>query len=243
VRLLKTSRALRKANSQTTAAFNEGIVACERASRWWRRTKCRGILAPHPGHAHARDPQRALCGSFWPMMLSVCGLGIAIALRFGGYGVLHTQMTLGALATFLQIVFFIQFPVQELTNSITQIQGAQASAERVQSLLDADTEIEDSPKSSNEFESRGKEKRRSASSRRWDGCPHPIHRISQRRFRVQSRPDVLARFQSSVHPGQSIALVGPTGGGKTTSSDSPADFMSRLPAKFSSTASTIANAP
>jgi ATP-binding cassette subfamily B protein len=150
------------------------------------------------------------------MMLSVCGIGTALALRFGGLGVMHGQMTLGALATFLQIVFFVQFPIQELTNSITQIQGAQASAERVQSLLDADVEIQDSPAVIE----------RIANHSAHDGDPHlaidgmtaKVHSIEFRNvgFAYKGGQTVLKDFNLFVRAGESIALVGPTGGGKTT---------------------------
>ena len=131
VRLLKTSRDLRKANSQTTAAFNEGIVGVRTSKSMVREERNADEFSILTQAMYGHAVRNAIYASmFWPMMLSVCGIGTALALRFGGIGVIHGTMTLGALATFLQIVFFIQFPVQELTNSITQIQGAQASAER-----------------------------------------------------------------------------------------------------------------
>ena len=62
VRLLKTSRALRKANSQTTAAFNEGIVGVRTSKSMVREdAKRRRILASHPGDVRPRRAKRALC--------------------------------------------------------------------------------------------------------------------------------------------------------------------------------------
>ena len=153
---------------------------------------------------------------FWPMMLSICGLGTALALRFGGIGVIHGTMTLGALATFLQIVFFIQFPVQELTNSITQIQGAQASAERVQSLLDANVEIEDSPAVIERIRGQAIKPRQPQVA--IDGMDSRVHSIEFRNvgFSYNGGQTVLSDFNLFVRAGESIAIVGPTGGGKTT---------------------------
>jgi len=151
---------------------------------------------------------------FWPMMLSVCGVGTALALRFGGLGVIHGQMTLGVLVTFLQIVFFIQFPVQELTNAITQIQGAQASAERVQSLLDAEVEIEDSPAVIERIRNCTAGDPHTAI----DGMDSRVHTIEFRNvgFGYKGGQAVLSDFNLRVRAGESIAIVGPTGGGKTT---------------------------
>jgi ATP-binding cassette, subfamily B, bacterial len=162
------------------------------------------------------------------MMLSICGVGIALALRFGGLGVIHGQMTLGALATFLQIVFFIQFPVQELTNAITQIQGAQASAERVQSLLDADVEIEDSPQVVENIRKHAASVRNTVGAQpinpsgdahvAIDGMDSRVHSIEFRNvgFAYHGGQTVLSDFNLRVRAGESIAIVGPTGGGKTT---------------------------
>jgi ATP-binding cassette subfamily B protein len=217
VRLLKTSRALRKANSQTTAALNESIVGVRTSKSMVREERNAEEFTHLTQAMYGYAVQNALYASmFWPMMLSVCGVGIALALRFGGLGVIHGQMTLGALATFLQIVFFIQFPVQELTNAITQIQGAQASAERVQSLLDADVEIEDSPQVLQRI--RDQAAKPIDPHVAIDGMDARVHSIEFRNvgFAYKGGQTVLSNFNLRVRAGESIAIVGPTGGGKTT---------------------------
>jgi ATP-binding cassette subfamily B protein len=217
VRLLKTSRALRKANSQTTAAFNEGIVGVRTTKSLVREEQNSQDFALLTQTMYGHAVRNALYAAvFWPMMLSVCGLGTALALRFGGIAVNHGSMSLGALATFLQVVFFIQFPVQELTNAITQVQAAQASAERVQSLLEADVEIEDSPEVALRVKEHSTQKRDASIA--IDGMDARIHSIEFRNvgFAYKSGQAVLKDFNLTVKAGQSIALVGPTGGGKTT---------------------------
>src|SRR5271155_4616576 len=217
VRLLKTSRALRKANSQTTAAFNEGIVGVRTTKSMVREERNAQEFSHLTQAMYTHAVRNALYASmFWPMMLSVCGFGTALALRFGGLGVIHGQMTLGALATFLQIVFFIQFPVQELTNAITNIQGAQASAERIQSLLDAPVEIEDSPAVIEQIRQHAAEGGQTRLA--IDGMDPHVQSIEFRNvgFAYKDGQPVLRDFDLRVRAGESIALVGPTGGGKTT---------------------------
>jgi ATP-binding cassette, subfamily B, bacterial len=217
VRLLKTSRELRKANSQTTAAFNEGIVGVRTSKSMVREERNAEEFSRLTQAMYGHAVRNAIYASmFWPLMLSICGVGTALALRFGGIGVVHGQLTLGALATFLQIVFFIQFPVQELTNSITQIQGAQASAERIQGLLDADVEIEDSSVVTAKIRAHTAKPRGEHVA--IDGMDSRVHSIEFRNvsFAYKGGQPVLSDFNLFVRAGESIALVGPTGGGKTT---------------------------
>src|SRR6202034_1471659 len=99
VRLLKTSRDLRKANSQTTAAFNEGIVGVRTSKSLVREERNAEEFSQLTQTMYGHAVRNALYASmFWPMMLSVCGVGTALALRFGGIGVMHGTMTLGSLA-------------------------------------------------------------------------------------------------------------------------------------------------
>jgi ATP-binding cassette subfamily B protein len=215
VRLLRTSRALRKANSQTTAAFNEGMLGVRTSKSMVREAQNAAEFSQLSGAMYGHAVRNAFyAATFWPMMLSVCGLGTALALRFGGMGVIHGHMTLGALATFLQIVFFIQFPVQELSNAI---QAAQASAERIGGLLDAPVQIEDSPAVAERIAGH---RTGGAGDARFaiDGMDRRITSIEFRDvgFAYKSGQTVLRDFNLRVQSGESIALVGPTGGGKTT---------------------------
>jgi ATP-binding cassette subfamily B protein len=217
VRLLKTSRALRKANSQTTAAFNEGIVGVRTSKSMVREEQNNEEFSHLTQTMYTHAVRNAVYAAmFLPLMLSMCSVGTALALRFGGISVIHLQMDLGTLAMFLQIMFFLQFPVQELTNAITQVQGAQAAAERVQSLLDADVEIEDSPQVIQRI--RDHVKKDGDSRLALDGMDAHIGTIEfcNVGFAYKSGQTVLSNFNLRVRAGDSIALVGPTGGGKTT---------------------------
>lgn len=201
VRLLLTSRALRKANSQTTAAFNEGIVGVRTSKSMVREEqnlKEFGSLADAM-YSHAYD-NGLYSAMFLPIVLSLCSIGIGMALWRGGIEVSLGGLTIGQLVAFLQYAAFLQHPAQELANTITMIQGAQASAERVQGLLDTDPDIKDST----------------------DLVPiaddQPIETIEFRNvnFAYKAGQTVLRDFNLTVRAGETIALVGPTGGGKST---------------------------
>ena len=217
VRLLRTSRALRKANSHTTAAFNEGIVGVRTSKSFVREDRnlqeFRELTDQMYRHAVSNALYSAL---FLPVVLTLCSVGIGVALWRGGIDVSAGTISLGTLVMFLQYAGFIQNPAQELANALTQVQGAQASAERVQGLLDTPVEIADSPEVRSEME-------RHASgdgdpNRAPDGHAARIETIEFRNvsFAYKEGQSVLKDFDLLVEAGQSIALVGPTGGGKST---------------------------
>ena len=219
VRLLLTSRALRKANSQTTAAFNEGIVGVRTTKSMVREARNLeefGTLAQSMyRHAVANGMYTAF---FLPIVLSICAIGVALALWRGGIEVTLGRMTIGQLVAFLQYATFLQHPAQELANTITLIQGAQASAERVQGLLDTDVEIRDSDEVRARVARFGLNGDSRAADVAIDGGAAHIESIEFRdvTFAYKDGQTVLRNFDLTVHAGQTIALVGPTGGGKTT---------------------------
>ncbi len=215
VRLLLTSRALRKANSQTTAAFNEGIVGVRTSKSMVREERnleeFRDLTGAMYGHALRNALYTAM---FFPLMLSICSVGAAMAVWRGGFAVRSGEISLGYLVTFLQYAGLVIWPVQELCNAITRIQGAQASAERIVSLLDTDVEIRDSK----EVLIRLKAHNNGSPTLAPDGYPARIESIEFRdvTFSYKAGQTVLRNFNLSVEAGETIALVGPTGGGKTT---------------------------
>ncbi|HVT81968.1 MAG TPA: ABC transporter ATP-binding protein [Phycisphaerae bacterium] len=214
VRLLLTSRALRKANSQATAAFNEGIVGVRTSKSMVREARNLEDFTKITDTMYGHALQNALYSAlFIPLMLSICSVGTALALWRGGVQVSLGGMSLGTLVTFVQYAAFIQFPVQEICNMLTQVQGAQASAERIQGLLDTDVEIRDSAEVLAKLAAGAPQEGAAA-----DGGSARIESIEFRNvtFAYKSGQTVLENFNLKVNAGETVALVGPTGGGKTT---------------------------
>lgn len=122
-----------------------------------------------------------------------------IVLWFGGHYVQNQVVTLGVLVAFLTYVSRFFQPIQELSRMYTTFQSAMAGGEQVIKLLDTPIEIEDQS----------------------DAIELPIvkgHiRLSHINFQYRTdTPVVLQDINMDIEPGKVVALVGPTGAGKTT---------------------------
>jgi ABC-type multidrug transport system fused ATPase/permease subunit len=125
-------------------------------------------------------------------------LATAIVLWFGGRAVAADELTLGVLVAFMAYVTRFFQPIQELSQLYTTMQAAMAGGERVLDLLDTPPEVQDRPGARE--------------------MP-PIHgRVELRGVSFAYRGDtrVLHQVDLAIEPGQTVALVGPTGAGKSS---------------------------
>jgi ABC-type multidrug transport system fused ATPase/permease subunit len=135
-----------------------------------------------------------------PTMNFLGNLGMVVILAVGSYRVLQGSMDLGVLVAFLVLARYLYEPVGRLHSLNQLLQSGRAASERVFSILDAPLE----------------EGWREPAS---DGPLQPILgdvRYEDVGFQYQSGSPVLHGITLHARPGQMIALVGPTGAGKTT---------------------------
>jgi len=136
---------------------------------------------------------------FLPAVEFLGMLATAIVLWFGGRFVIQEQVTLGVLVAFLSYVTRFFSPILELSRLYTTFQSAMAGGEEVIKLLDFPLDIKDV-----------------------EGAPDlpPIHgKVELRDVSFRYRPDtpiVLDHINMRIQPGETIAIVGPTGAGKTS---------------------------
>lgn len=147
-----------------------------------------------------------LSGMMMPLMQFLNYLSYVVIAVFGGLRVANGQMSLGAATAFIQYSREFNQPLGELAGMMTMVQSGVASAERVFELLDAEEQDPDpeTPVSSTELVA-------------------PV--AAARRGRVEFRDvsfgyspqaPLIEHLDLEVDPGQTIAIVGPTGAGKTT---------------------------
>ena len=204
-RILVQYRKVRKVNSKITGAYNEnitGVRVVKALGREEENLREFGVLAERhvprvlPGRlavgavpARRADHQRAGAGRD----RLVRRRSLAQAASLGVVG----GITIGGIQAFIAYVTFMMWPIQDLARVYADMQQAIASAERMFSLIDAVPEV-----------STGRGRLTRHDARR--------HRVRPRRFLLRSRQAGAERLQPAGQPGETIALVGPTGGGKST---------------------------
>ncbi len=210
-KMLKAHRKVRKTNSRITGAFNEGISGAKTSKTLVLEKSNLGEFSAITGEMYGYSVKAAVYSSIYlPVVLSLGSIGTALALWFGGRGVYLQTISFGTLVLF--IGYTIQFfePVRELARIIAELQSAQASAERILSMIETQPDIADTVdvvwKYGDMF------------NPRQDRWPHIKGNISFRNvsFSYKDGEKVLEDFSLEVKAGETIALVGETGSGKTT---------------------------
>jgi ATP-binding cassette subfamily B multidrug efflux pump len=133
---------------------------------------------------------------FRPMMSFLSSFAIALVIWYGGFNVLRGSLSLGALTAFIQYVRMLFEPVLNLSEGYNVLQAAMASSERIFRLLDENEEDSGAGKT----------------------LPAPKGRIEFKDvwFAYNEEDWVLKGVSFVAEPGEHVAIVGPTGSGKTT---------------------------
>ncbi len=139
-----------------------------------------------------------LSGVIQPAMQFLANLNYVVIAVIGGYRVASGALSLGDVQAFIQYSRQFTMPITQVASQMNLLQSGVASAERVFALLDADEEEPDCLQPAEP--------------------PDPDGRVDLEHvsFRYEPTQPLIADFSLSVSPGQTIAIVGPTGAGKTT---------------------------
>ena len=209
--ILSAYRSVRKRSSQITAGFNEGINGAKTT-----KTLVREDMNIEEFNEVAQDMRKSsvraatLSALFMPIVVSLGSLATAYALWKGGYDVLSGVMTLGMMQVFIN--YTVQFfqPVRDIAQIFAELQSSQAAAERVVSLLETEPDIVDTPEVEAVFGDNFHPKKEN-----WPALVGDIE-FKDVSFRYKDGEKVLEHFNLKVQHGQTIALVGETGSGKST---------------------------
>ena len=198
-RILTEYRVVRRMNSRITGAYDESIMGV-------RVTKALGREAANLDEfqelssAMYRSGYRAawLSALFLPAVQLISAFAVGAVIWYGGLQAQIGAMTIGGIQAFFAYITFMLWPIQEMARVYASMQQAIASAERVFSLIDAVPEVADRPGAVDPGSLRGDVAFRDVDFDYEEGKP------------------VLRGFNLRIRQGETIALVGPTGGGKST---------------------------
>ncbi|MCA8962988.1 MAG: ABC transporter ATP-binding protein, partial [Planctomycetes bacterium] len=235
-KLIRSQRQVRKTNSKLTAAYNEGIAG-ERTTKILVREENSLAEFRELSGEMADSSRRNLLQSalYLPMVMALGSFGVALTLWRGGATLTDEVGTVaaaagvsfGTLVAFMQYALQFHVPVQEMAQRFTQMQIAQASAERLVELFATVPEIRDSEavrrriaacRGGSGTKSEGAAPESTAVCSAIDGGAEGIGRIEFQgvSFAYKTGEPVLTDFDLTVTAGETIALVGATGSGKTT---------------------------
>jgi ABC-type multidrug transport system fused ATPase/permease subunit len=149
-------------------------------------------------HLNANIDATKLTAVMMPIGEIMSAAAIGLVIVFGGYQVLNGQMGPGVLVGFLLYIQRFFAPVQELMMEYTELQRAMVAGARIFELLDIQPEIKDSPEAIELPPIKGEVQ---------------FDHVS---FSYQPGVEILHDISLMVKPGETVAIVGPTGAGKSS---------------------------
>jgi len=139
-----------------------------------------------------------LMAIFWPMIRMLSVLITVVILWYGGILSSFKAVSIGTLVAFLAYISRMMYPIMALVNMYGSLQSALAASERVFKILDEEVDVKDYPDAIELDRVNGEIEYRNITFEYVPGKP------------------VLKNINLKIRPGEKIAIVGPTGAGKTT---------------------------
>ena len=201
-KMLKVYRKVRKLNSRITHSFGEGIHGAKTTKTLVReKANLNEFIELNNEMYHSSVKAAVLSALFMPLILMLASTGLGLILWLGGLTTLKGALTLGALMAFIEYISHMFEPISNVARLFAEMQNGQAAAERVFTLLELEPEI--------------------ISTVPWDeSWKRQVMRgeicFENISFSYSEGAKVFENFSLTIKEGESLALVGETGTGKTT---------------------------
>ncbi len=197
--ILAEFRKVRRMNAEITGAYNETITGVRVVKALTREDENLSEFQELTRDMYAASYRAAwLSALFLPTVQLIAAVVLAIIVWYGGVQAIHGGLTVGGIHAFVSYVTMMLWPVQDLARVFSELQRAVAGAERIFTLLDTEPDVKDLPGAVPAETLLGEIQ---------------FDHVS---FWYEPRKPVIRDLSLTVRPGETIAIVGPTGGGKTT---------------------------
>jgi len=198
-RIITQYREVRRVNSKITGSYNETITGVRVIKALDREEANLREFGKLTGEMYRAGYRAAWYSAlFLPTVQLISSLAIASIITYAGVTVESGGLSVGGMYAFISYVLFMVWPVQEMARVFAEMQQAVASGERIFSLIDAVPDVVDKPGA---YE---------VDSLRGEIVSDHID------FQYEEGKPILSDFNLRIQQGETIALVGPTGGGKST---------------------------
>jgi ATP-binding cassette subfamily B protein len=204
-KILVEFRNVRKMNSKVTAAYNENITGV-RVVKALGREDANLVEFSYLTSDMYQSSYRAawLSALFLPTVQLISALALGAIVWFGGLQAEYGLMTIGGIQAFVAYITFMMWPIQDMARIYAEMQLSIASAERMYSLIDAVPDVKNRPDAIDPGTIQGDIEFSHVDFFYDEGAED-----NQPKY-------VLRDFSMYICQGETIALVGPTGGGKST---------------------------
>jgi ABC-type multidrug transport system fused ATPase/permease subunit len=194
----KAYRAAREAVAEVAAHLQENVSGMRVVQAFTGELKSASRFAER-NHAYRRANARAtvLSAVYFPGVELLGSAGLAVVLLYGGYRVVSGEMTVGELVAFVGLLNMFFQPIQQLSQLYSDLQSTVASLEKVFAVLDTEPDLADSPNAKDLQNLRGDVEFDRASF-------------------AYGEDVVLDDVSFRIKPGETLAIVGETGAGKST---------------------------
>lgn len=198
-RILKQFRKVRKINSRITASYNENITGVRVVKALGRESANLDEFKTETSEMYNAGFRAAwLSALFLPVVQIISAFAVGGIIWYSGVRFEFNGITIGGIQAFLSYMTFMMWPIQDLARVFAEMQRALASAERIFTLVDTPPEIQNKPDAIDPGTIRG------------EITFEHLH------FWYEDEQPVIKDLNLQVKRGENIALVGSTGGGKTT---------------------------
>lgn len=210
-KILQRYRLTRKINSKITAAYSEGILGAKTTKTMGLEDQQSAEFRELTSSMKSESVKAAiLSAAFMPIVMGLGAFSSAMLIWIGGQQVLVGTIAFGTLVLFTQYASQFFEPLRQIARLLAEFQMAQASAERVLSLLNADVDLVDRDDVVEKYGSILEPKTEVYEKVKGDV---EFDNVS---FYYKEEEPVLVNFNLKVNRGETIALVGETGSGKST---------------------------